>query len=762
MIRLLLLWCLWSQDTNWPVLPPALQQQPEVVAAYQTRLQGQNPEARRAAAKLVLDELPKAELAAQADFVLGLFAAAEFPADLLPKEIQRIYSEWPLLEQRIEDIMRSAEGENLELIPGAMKAAGLLELDRPGLVESIAARLNQEQYQLLASQSLELITRHQFRTLESFHDWWKTARDLERIDWLALALDEALQAELDLWRRLLVLDPNSAMKAIDALRKEVRGLGYEALARLEISAKPGAPPALEIKAFRNAFDAETDIELRVRLLQLVPRFFQGQEAIGFLEEALASGQSIEKESAARLLQEVRPVGLALQSTVKHLDQAYQTFANGHAGAPLMRQSLWNSLVSLGRSKTEAMDPLLVGLDQIFHNAFTQEMASDVLPQVYQAVGLLGGDEFFRFVQPRIAIQTLSIQERQDALEAVIQLAQRFNKVDDFLETGLVAILNNEVSEIRYKALKSAGKLKHPKCTILLLQRLAVEPEEALLRELLKESRVARASGAVDLLLQFTPPNFWNEYRGALQAQIGTELVLALQAIQAMTERQDWEMAWRLMGAFTAPVDAAPEQLSAYVTLQTRVQSEWVISREPKLKADNPEVVKALRMLLIQRQGQPQIPIWAELEGRLRTMLGEHAAAFEAFSAAISQTPAGPKYDFLALHAVRAADAAGLMEKASKFVAALQPLAGDAAKAELASFKSKFDKAVAIKKPAAAVDGEPKGTPPANAEAGSAKPGQGDGDGADANPADSDAETEQEKDDPEKTAEPEKTTGGGHL
>jgi len=103
-----------------------------------------------------------------------------------------------------------------------------------------------------------------------------------------------------------------------------------------------------------------------------------------------------------------------------------------------------------------------------------------------------------------------------------------------------------------------------------------------------------------------------------------------------------------------------------------------------------------------------------------------------------------------------------MEKASKFVAALQPLAGDAAKAELASFKSKFDKAVAIKKPVAAVDSEPKVTPPANAEAGSAKPGQGDGDGADANPADSDAETEQEKDDPEKTAEPEKTTGGGQL
>jgi hypothetical protein len=759
-IRLLLLWCLWSQDTNWPVLPPTLQQQPEVVAAYQTQLQGQNPEARRAAAQLVLDELPKAEVAAQADFVLGLFAAADFPADLLPKEIQRIYSEWPLLEQRIEDILRSAEGENLDLIPGAIKAAGLLELERPGLVESIGARLNQEQYQLLASQSLELITRHQFRTLESFHDWWKTARDLGRIDWMAQALDEALQAELDLWRRLLVLDPNSAMEAIDALRKEVRGLGYEALARLEISAEPGAPPALEIEAFRNAFDAETDTELRVRLLQLVPRFFQGQEAIGFMEEALASGQRMEKESAARLLQEVRPVELALESTVKHLDQAYQTFANGHAGTPLMRQSLWNSLVSLGRSKTEAMDPLLVGLDQIFHNAFTQEVASNVLPQVYQAVGLLGGDEFFRFVQPRIAIQTLSIQERQDALEAVIQLAQRFDKVDDFLETGLVAILNNEVSEIRYKALKSAGKLKHPKCTILLLQRLAVEPEEALKRELLKESRVARASGAVDLLLQFTPPNFWNEYRGALQAQIGGELVLAQQAILAMAERKDWEMAWRLMGAFNAPTDAAPEQLATYVALQTRVQAEWVIIREPKPKADDPEVVKALRMLLIQRQGQPLSPVWSELEGRLRTMLGEHAAAFEAFSAAIAQTPSGPEYDLLALSAVRAADAAGLVEKASQFVAALQPLAGDEAKAELASFKSKFDEAVAIKVPTPAVDGEPKETPPANADAGATEAGKGDG--TDPKTTDPKSKTPPEKDDPAKTADPEKTTGGGQL
>jgi len=742
------------------VLPPALQQKPEVVAAYQEQLKSQDPEARRAAAQLVLEQLPQAELAAQADFVLELYATSDFPADLLPTQMQRIHQAWPQLEQHLVDVLRSPEGENLERIKGAIIAAGQLELSSPALVESIGARLNQSAYQVVASTALEQITRHPFRTLEAFHDWWKTASELNRLDWMAQALNKAQQAELQLWRKLLEADPNLALGAIDDLRKEIRSLGYEALARIAANAKNGKVPNFEIASFRKAYDAETDSELRVQLLRMVPRFFQGAEAIGFVEEAMASHASAEKEWAASILLEIRPQQLALETSVKYFQQAYQPLANGKAGTAVMREALVTSLISLARSQGVDLTECQPKINETFSIALEQEKAADVVPHLYEAVGLFGEEHFLLTMLGRVSSTDRSIGHRQAALEAAIQVARRFNKVDSFLDEFMADLLGNETSGIRYKAMKAAGNLKHEKCTILLLQRLMLEPEEGLKRELLKVSRAMRASGAVDLLLKFEPPEFWNEYRDALQFQIGGDLQLIQQALTIMVARQDWEMAWRLMRAFPLPADAQPEQIAPFRALQARIQAEWVLAREPKPKADDPDLLEAISMVQELRQVEGSASTWAELHGRISTQLAQHADAFLAYSEAIGKTEAGPKYDALALNAVRAAEAAGMLQEASQFMASLKPMASEQAQAELASFKSKIDKAVAAAKPAPVAgenEGEVKQTPPIQPAEG----GAGDGDGAGeagakpGKPADTPA-TDKPADPPKPDPKPEQT------
>ncbi len=716
MIRLLLLWCLLTQGANWPTLPPALQQKPEVVAAYQEKLKGQDPEARRAAAQLILQELPQAELAAQADFVLGLYHADDFPTDLLPGEMQRIYAAWPNLEQRLIDILRSPEGENLELIPGALIAAGQLQMSNPALVESIGARLNQSAYQAEASAALEAITRHQFRTLEAFHDWWKTARELNRIDWMAMALDQALQSELSLWRKLLEADPDSALNAVEHLRKEVRSLGYEALARIAANGNNGHVPTFEIGSFRKAFDGETDSELRVQLLRMVPRFFQGAEAISFIEEAMAGHSTPEMEEAASLLIEIQPPQLALETSVKYFQLAYQPLANGNAGTARMRQSLLAGMTSLAANQAVDLKECQPKINATFPIALEQEKADEVVPHLYKAVGLLGDEHFLLTMLGRVSSADRSIEHRQAALEATIQVAQRFNQVDAFLDQYMADLLSNQTSAIRYKAMKAGGKLKHQKFTILLLNRLLVEPEEGLQRELLKVSRAMRASGAVDLLLKFEPPVFWNEYREALHTQIGSDLALVQQALQVMVARRDWEMAWRLMSEFPLPAEAKPEALAPFRALQAQIQAEWVMAQEPQRKADDPDVLRAINLLKAQSEAEPASSVWPELQGRMSTMLGQHADAFHAFQIAIQKMQAGPAYDAIALNAVRAAEAAGLWQEASQFVSALQPMAGEKAKAEMAGFRTKIDQAVAAEKPAVDPGGEVKETPAAEGQA----------------------------------------------
>lgn len=772
MIRLLLLGCLFVQGANWPALPPALQQKPEVVAAYQKQLQSQDPEARRAAAQLILEQLPQAELVAQADFVLGLYAADDFPAEMLPAEIQRIYAAWPQLEQHLVDVLRSPEGENQELIHGALVASGQLELSSPSLVESIGARLNQPNFRVAAGASLEAITKHQFRNLESFHDWWKTARDLSRIDWMAQALDKAQQAELQLWRLLLESNPDRALGAIEDLRKEVRSLGYEALGRIAANAKNGQVPSFEIASFRKAFDAETDSALRVQLLRMVPRFYQGTEAIGFVEDAMSGKSFEEKECAASLLLEIQPPQLALEASVKYFQTAYQPLANGKAGTPQMRQSLVTSLISLARNPEVELAECRPKINQTFPIALEQEKAGEVVPHLYEAVGLLGDEHFLLTMLGRVSSTDRSIEHRQAALEATIEVAKRFNKVDSFLDEFMADLLSNETSAIRYKAMKAAGKLRNEKCTILLLNRLLVENDEGLRRELLKESRAVRAPGAVDLLLKFEPPEFWGEYRAALQTQIGGDMPMIQHSLHVMIARKDWEMAWRLIGAFPVPADIQPEVVAPLRALRAQIQAEWVMVQEPQRKADHPEVLEAISLLKAQREAESTSSLWPELQGRLLTMLTQHAEAFQAYSDAIAQMQPGPAYDAVAINAVRAAEAAGLLKEATLFMASLKPLAGEQAKAELASFKVKIEQAVAQAEPAAG-DGETKATPPADGEVaggvdaateagqGETKPAEQPGTekpGEKPKSEKPDSEQPPKEEDPPKTGDPEKPDG----
>jgi hypothetical protein len=120
-----------------------------------------------------------------------------------------------------------------------------------------------------------------------------------------------------------------------------------------------------------------------------------------------------------------------------------------------------------------------------------------------------------------------------------------------------------------------------------------------------------------------------------------------------------------------------------------VQVEWVLTQVPVRKVQDPEVVDALQRLQAMRTAEPSNPLWPDTEGRLRVFLGQHAEAFHAYSAALSGIQAGPNYDRVALGAVRAAEAAGLKEEGAVFVAALNPLASEEAKAELATLSTKL-------------------------------------------------------------------------
>jgi hypothetical protein len=738
-IRFVLLWCLLAQDANWPDLPPALQQNADIVLAYTKDLQSDDVETSRVAAQKILDQLPQAEISAQANFVLALVDAPGFPVELLPATLTRLQLQWPGFAALLEEVLRAPAGEHDHQVAGAIYAVGQLQLEAPALVESLAAYLNNPQHVAHTRVALQAITGREFADLESFSDWWAVARDRGRLAWMVEAFDSELQLRLGLWRTHLQANPDAALLAIQENRREIRKLGYDLLPNYANLAQASANPSTEAsglkiedirQAVRLALKQESDDTLRIQVLEMVPTFFEGTEAIGFLEDALTCQRPGEKETAAKLLHSVRPPKLALEMVVKYLNQAYPTDSGEPKGTPEMRKALLNGLGNLARRHPAEMEALLPRLRDALPAAWEFEDSAEVLPFVYQALGSFGDETYLAILKPKVLKTKREIQQRQEILDAVVHLAQRFHHIDDLLAATeslpsgyLGAVLSDQNSAMRYKAILVLGGMKDPRATMLLVRRLQVEKEEARQRDLVKGVREAAAPGALDLLLAFQPPTFWPEYREALQKQIGTDPGLALQTGNALIARQDWEMARRILRSFPAPADADPASLVPLTRLHARVQTEWLLASGRDLKADDSEVVDAFKRLGEREKAEPTAAIWPELRGRMHRLLGQHGLAFQAFSAASNTVAEGAAYDRIALDAVSAAEAAGQFEKGAAFAANLKPLADEIARQSLSEIQTRLEQKIAAAKPKEGgkptADGsEPPGKPdPATDEAG---------------------------------------------
>jgi hypothetical protein len=719
-IRFVLLWCLWAQDANWPDLPPALQQNAEIVLAYTKDLQSDDAETSRVAAQKILDQLPQAEISAQANFVLALVDAPAFPVELLPETLARLQREWSGLPALLEEVLRAPAGERDHQVAGAIYAAGVLEIEAPTLVESLAPYLNHAEHAAGTRIALQAITGREFNHLESFHDWWASARDRGRLAWMADAFRTELQSRLELWRLHLAANPASALLAIQQDRREIRKLGYDLLPNYATLVQPGANPAentsgLKIEdirqALRLALKHESDYALRGKVLEMVPPFFEGTEAIGFLEDALTCERPGEKEIAAKLLHSVRPPKLALETVVKYLKQAYPADIGEPKGTPEMRKALLNGLGILARRHPAEMESLLPRLRDALPAAWEFEDSAEVLPFVYQALGSFGDETYLSILKPKVLKAKRDIQQRQEILDAVVRLAQRFHKVDDLLVATesmpkgyLGAVLSDQNSAMRYKATLVLGGMNDPRATMLLVQRLQVETQVERQRDLVKAAREAVAPGALDLLLAFAPPEFWPEYREALQKQIGTNPALALQAGNVLVARSDWEMARRILRSFPAAADADPASLEPLDRLHAIVQTEWLLASGRDLKTDDSEVVDAFNKLSVREKAEPKAAIWQDLRGRMHRHLGQYGLAFQAFSTASQAVPAGATYDRLALDAVRAAEAAGQFQKGASFAASLKPLADEQARKSLSEVQNRLDQKIAAAKPED--DGQP--------------------------------------------------------
>jgi hypothetical protein len=544
--------CLQASGTD---LPEALRAEPNTTAAWSTAQDSSvDAQLRQEASDLVVSRVVTLTPAEQLPFLLEAQGAGLLSTDLTAV-FRHLDDSWDLLEDRLVENLSLPLPANQTLVHGTLIAAGQLASSHVGLLEGVSVFLNRQNYAADARQSLENLTGRQFADRDEFQVWWQSSSTLGREIWQETALREKKAEELADWRILLAngVSIDQILRGLQHSRQEINEL---ALASLKLYDFAGATPEAKAKvsaAFRDALQNEKVLVQRRALLELVPRFLTGHEALNPLLRALKFGHPSEKQPAARLLKQIQPPEIAWDGVLSGLDGVYPAASEGPVGAENVRIALWASLSFLAPNGVSAEDQAAVELR--LRQALEVESEQDVRGHIYSAIGTLTGESFLPVLESIVLNAGAATADRTEALIAMTAISQRVQKPAS-LSALLPTLLADAQVQIRRQAIESLSLLAQPEATTLLMQRLALETEVFLQKRILTGLTSKPSAEILEPLLTFRPAEAIHaEYGRALVAQIGNDLAAFNRAFAFFDAQADsnfqLDLAFRVARSFPA-------------------------------------------------------------------------------------------------------------------------------------------------------------------------------------------------------------------
>ncbi len=672
MFALLLCFPLTTLQAGGLALPEALSNEPTVAEAWQ---QLQNPKLepprRSEASQVLLQGVSALEPAQQWSFLVHADGLDLWNADLRPVYRQLARS-WEPLEARLLETLVMPPGQKDAMLKGAIRAAGCLSTSNPQLLEQLAVLLETPQLASESRAALDAITGREFGDHQAFLAWWQTAKSQTREAWLEQAHEEEKVREVEDWRRRLSSGqhPEEILLGIVHPRQPIRAMAYDALRQLDMDGLDDATKERVAEALRHALQAESDVQLRVDLLALVPQVLQGREALNPLLRALEFGIDAEREAAAGYLQLLQPLDVAWEGLLRGLEGVYPKPDDGPVlpdGHVAVRMALWSGLGTLA-ARGEAPD--IPALEARMQAALAVENDRAVRDHILSAIGRLGGPSCFAVLQPIVLDPDEAQADRSDALIAMRGIAERTGN-HQLLAELLPALLADAQPQVRRQAIASLRKLHIEGAAQLLVQRLAAEPEVVLQKAILAALAEKPDAQAFPALLSFRPSTPLREaYGKALLAQIGNDVARLDQAYQALVARYDREFAFLVMRKFPRE-NLTPEQTVHVERQYTVAVCERLLMVGVEQGNAASYAADAVTRLQDLRQAEPEELLWPTYLVELQLMRGEVESAVAVMTelAANPALPLTKKWE-LGLDALRFAAAANLLEQGSLLLAAL--------------------------------------------------------------------------------------------
>ncbi|MGB0954297.1 MAG: HEAT repeat domain-containing protein [Planctomycetota bacterium] len=572
MFALLLCVPLLALQGGGPALPQSLAEQPEAVQAWATLGDAKaEPAAKSAAEGILLEQLATLAPADRLAFLMEA-EGAELLSNLRPT-YRAMAKEWPALETRILETLVLPAGQNDVLLRGAIHAAGDLATSNAALLEQLASLLEAPQFHSDASRALYSLTRKEFGNPKDFHQWWATAKERGREAWLEDAAEASYQRELDDWRRRLQNggQPAEILEGVVHPLQQVRSLAYVALRGLDLAGLDEATRGQVALALRNALQQESDAQLRIELLVLVPQVLDSREALKPLLHALEYGVPVEREAAARYLQFL-PDEIAWEGILRGIQGAYPAATEGPSGPVPVRLALWSGLGTL-ISRGPAADPAALELQMMA--ALSTENEPAVRDYILSAVGRFGSASFLEILHPIVTDVEGAEADRSDALVAMTDIVLALGDGAQLLPL-LTAMLDDLKPQVRLRTIESLGRLGLQEGPALLVNRLPLEMESVLQKKILGILAAKPYPEVVEALVAFQPTNGVNEsYGRALVAQVGEDFETLKVVHEAMAQRGSIDFAFQVVRNF--PSDGlSPEQAAAKERIYARAVSERLL------------------------------------------------------------------------------------------------------------------------------------------------------------------------------------------
>ncbi|MBC8370346.1 MAG: hypothetical protein H8E25_10120 [Planctomycetes bacterium] len=575
-------------------------------------------------------------------------------ASELRSQLRNLKTKWPALTARLIEATLLSQPENNSKIAAAVRLAGELGDANEDLLRRLVVLLDSRQFAAVSRAALSSICGREFADSEAFEMWYATAAGQSREQWLETVLQEQWQQEEQLWQQRLSQSTEIAVitLAMQHRRRAVREIAFASLANVNLSELKEKDLAAINSVFAMVFDTERDLQLRLQLLQQVPRFVLEREATSMLMRAIEKGKPVEATEASRQLAFISPKPFAWQALLRALDGSYSAI---DASEPRLstdiatRLALWTGFSSL---EVRPPDIKQSQVDLLLQRGLGQEAEDAVLEKIYVCTGRHAGVDFLPILEAVVFDANNSALHRSAALLSMTSVAERSPNAT--LITKLASsLLSDPEVQVRAQAIASLRKLNPEGGFDLLADRLSQETQVVVQKQLLSSLAQQRSTAIIDKLLVFVPTvELTESYLRALTYQIDNDISLLATAIDSLLPRQDFQNAVLLVRSFPL-ANLGVDDNSRLNELHATVLSEHVLKSgldsSMMLLSDD-----ALLRLHEMQQLNPSVGKWLVYELRLRLLRNEAAHCIEKLKQlAVSDATATAKWS-LALDTMAAA------------------------------------------------------------------------------------------------------------